>query len=113
MNPPPQPENTIPDTDTNTPVSQIIARLAKHPDLIPLVGKILDVADDALENAPDAHQVEEQTVQLMRKLGNEVLGAWSQSTHDRAREEACRLNAGLINHRKKTSHGTADSESSA
>ncbi|MDA0813419.1 MAG: hypothetical protein O3C21_13655 [Verrucomicrobia bacterium] len=101
MDTPSPPKNITANTDTKSSVSQLEARLAKHPNLIPLVARMLDVADDSLDGAPDAHQVEDQTVELMRELGNEVLCAWSQTTHDRAKEEACRLNPNLIIHRRK------------
>ena len=112
MDTPIHPENTETTSDGTAALLRLQVRLASHPDLIPLMTKMPDLAEDALEGTPDAHQVEDQTAELMRELGTEVLGAWSQKAHDRAREEACRLSEELIVHRKKTSHGIAGSESS-
>jgi hypothetical protein len=87
-------------------------QLRAHPNLIPLVQRILDLADDSLPDKPSAHQVEDQAFTLMRELGGKVLGDWSQSAHDNARKEAQRLREDLIVHRKKKSSGTADSDPS-
>lgn len=107
------PSNIPSNPDNNAQLAALMARLESHPNLIPLVERLLVIADDALPDKPSAHQVEDQAFKLMRELGSNVLSDWSQSAHDHATEEAHRLRDDLIIHRKKKSSGTADSEPSS
>ena len=102
------PSNAPSIPDKTTDLKSLMDKLSAPPNRIPLVQRMLDLADDSLPDKPSAHQVEDQAFTLMRELGGKVLGDWSQSAHDHAREEAVRLREDLIVHRKKKSSGTAD-----
>jgi hypothetical protein len=55
----------------------LVERLAKHPELRARMEQILTIVENSQGDANTADEAEERAVEEVRKLGQEILGAWA------------------------------------
>jgi hypothetical protein len=56
---------------------KLVERLAKHPELRARIAQILTLVENSQGDANTADEAEQRAVEEVRKLGQEVLGAWA------------------------------------
>jgi hypothetical protein len=76
-------------------------RFATRPHLRRRLFLIADMIDQAVAEGCTAHEAEARALELIRKLGQEVLTDWAEKSEPEARKRAQAENPKLINYGKK------------
>ena len=65
----------------------LVAKLGKYPELRERMEQILAIVENAQGEANTADEAEERAVEELRKLGQEVLGAWAVEKEEKLEKE--------------------------
>jgi hypothetical protein len=65
----------------------LVERLAKYPELREPMEQILTIVENSQGDANTADEAEERAVEEVRKLGQEVLGAWAVEKEEKLEKE--------------------------
>lgn len=70
----------------------LVERLAKYPELRERMEQILEIVENSQGDANTADEAEERAVEEVRKLGQEILGAWAVGREQKLEQEYDRRN---------------------
>jgi hypothetical protein len=87
-------------------------RLANNPELRERFHRLIDVIDAAAGDCVTAAQAETRVIEQIRKMGVEVLSAWSQRADGQAQQQVRTEHPKAVRDSKKNSTGIRSSEKS-